>query len=502
MKTLTNVYRNLGASVLPQLVNIISNLILPGMIILAYGSAVNGLVSTVKVIISYISLVGAGIAVATTQALYQPVAQKDTPTVRGMMRATEDMFNKCGWTYLGIVAIAAFIYPLAINNAAVDYVSMVILMLVISVSGASEFFVVGKCRSLLYANQKVYVCTTIQAFSLLVSLVLAIVMLKLNMSIILVQAGISFVYVMRALLLYAYVKRNYADYVATKGVNPIKRAVEKRNNAMVHQLTGLVVTGSQTLILSVMVGLEAASIYAVYNIVFSGIHSICSNLNIAVAPFLGKSYAVNRSETTIREYDMVDFSMNALCAVVFAVTALMILPFIGIYTQQADINYLYPEFAILFVFVQLFNVRRLPCNSMINAAGHFKETQSRAIIEAAICLAGSIVLTHFFGMYGVLMGTGLAIGWRCLDMIIYSHNRILNNSPRKALFRLVRSIAYVAVACLMCIINPISANSYSMWILYALLLFGAAVIILLFDTVLFERTTLSGIMKATIIKDK
>ena len=500
MKTITNVYQNLGSSVLPQLVNIVSNLILPGMIILAYGSATNGLVSTIKALISYISLVGAGVSIATTQSLYQPVAKNDIITIRGMMRATENMFNKCGWIYITIISLTSFAYPLFINDAPIDYFSMVTLMLVISISGASEFFVVGKCRSLLYANQKVYVCTSIQALSLLVSLILAIIMLKEKMSIILVQFGISFVYIMRALLLYLYVRRNYAECIDTKNVEPIISVVEKRKSAMIHQLTGLIVFGSQPVILTGMVSLDAASIYAVYNIVFSGIYSICSNMNVAVSPFLGKSYALGNIKATRREYDYVDFSVNLLCIIIFVVTALTILPFIGIYTTHADINYVDPLFAILFVIVQSFNVRRLPCSSMINGAGHFKQTQSRAIIEATICCISSILFTYFFGIYGVLLGTGLAIGWRCLDMITYSHWHILHNSSKCALFRLLRLTIYVCVACWLTQYIYIPVNNYLSWTLYALAVFIIALMVAITDSYLFDKQSSFGALKILHIK--
>ena len=63
------VLKNIFASALPQIMNIITNLILPSMIILRFGSEINGLISSIKVIISYVSIVGAGNATATTQIL-------------------------------------------------------------------------------------------------------------------------------------------------------------------------------------------------------------------------------------------------------------------------------------------------------------------------------------------------------------------------------------------------------------------------------------------------
>ena len=50
------VWKNVFASALPQIMNIISNLILPSLIIAKFGSEINGLVTSTKTIISYIQV--------------------------------------------------------------------------------------------------------------------------------------------------------------------------------------------------------------------------------------------------------------------------------------------------------------------------------------------------------------------------------------------------------------------------------------------------------------
>lgn len=489
MSSIVKVYKNVGASILPQVVNIISNFVLPAMIISLYGSSINGLLSTVKTIVAYISLVGAGISVATTQALYSPVAKEDSKTVKGMLKATSQMFNKCGAIYLVVVFIISLIYPLLLNSN-ISYSTMVLLLLVVSISGASEFFVVGRCRSLLYANQKVYICTTIQALSLTASLLLAVFMLKMNANIVFVQFGISFVYVMRAFLLWFYVKKHYPQYIYEKDTQPILSATAKRNDAMIHQLTGLVVLGSQSLILSLMVNLEAASIYAVYNIIFAGLYSICSNINVAVTPFLGRSYAIGRMFKIQQQFNCVEYIFFTITSFVFMICIVTVLPFVDIYTNGADITYHYPFFAVLFVVTFIFNVFRLPHSSMINVAGMFRETRMRAVIEAVVCIVVSIVATFFYGLYGVLIGTSAAIGWRCLDMIVYSHKCILVEKFTPSIFRLIRSLVYCVF--LFCITRKFTMDiaTYTEWLVFTLKIAFVAVFILGIDALLLERKTL------------
>mgnify|MGYP004604840565 CR=1 FL=1 len=64
---MNKVLKNILASALPQIMNIITNLILPTLIISRFGSEVNGLVSSTNVIVSYISIYGEGIDTSLTQ---------------------------------------------------------------------------------------------------------------------------------------------------------------------------------------------------------------------------------------------------------------------------------------------------------------------------------------------------------------------------------------------------------------------------------------------------
>ena len=62
--------KNVTANLLLQLVTAASGLILPRFYLLAYGSAMNGMVSSVGQFMSYLMLVEAGVGSATAVALY------------------------------------------------------------------------------------------------------------------------------------------------------------------------------------------------------------------------------------------------------------------------------------------------------------------------------------------------------------------------------------------------------------------------------------------------
>ncbi|MFR9276351.1 MAG: hypothetical protein ACLVLC_09995 [Finegoldia magna] len=77
----------------------------------------------------------------------------------------------------------------------------------------------------------------------------------------------------------------------------------------------------------------------------------------------------------------------------FFMTGIMIIPFIDIYTENFnDTNYVLPVFAVLMVIAQASYCIRIPYETMIRAAGHYKETQLSSIIEAALNILISVIL--------------------------------------------------------------------------------------------------------------
>lgn len=485
--------KNIFSSSLPQGINIISSLILPTLIITIYGSEINGLISTTRVILGYIALVGAGISVAVTQSLYEPVAKKDAPVVKGMLHAANKMFNQYGRIYVLITLFVSLVYPFFIKN--VDSYSMVsLLLIVMSIAGASEFFIVGYCRTLLYADQKVYVNSIIQAISLTISLILAILLLKLKCNIIIVQLGISATYICRAILLNIYVHKTYPQYMKFQSVLPIASTIQKRKNALIHHLSGLMTLGTQSIILTFFIGLNAASIYAVYNIVIAGLTSICAQLNNAITPFLGKEFALNNNKKLNIIYGIWELCFFHLATFIYCVTMIMIVPFVALYTKKADINYIYPTFAAMFVYVSSSYILKLPSNSLINAAGHFKETQSRAMIEASLSFILGVICTKLFGLIGVLIGMAIALGWRCFDTIYYTNKYILKRKHLKSFLRMAFVYLALTISCVISFKYNYFCDNYLEWIFNSCKISCCVLLFLLVETLLFENKTLIQII--------
>lgn len=492
---LNSIAKNVLASLLTQIVNIAINVLLPPLIINNYGSSINGLIVTILQLMSYVSLVGAGISAAAMQSLYKPIALKDHSKINAILNAANSMFNKAGIIFSSVTVIIAFTYPFLIQQGDLDYWIVFKLVLIISILGASEFFYVGKIRALLLADQKGYIVSYVQAAGLSVGFIFSYILISHHSQIVYVQLASSFIYSFRLVVLYIIVKKRY-NYL-DKHVKGIVELKVQRNNAFIHQLTGILTLGSQTVILTSFIGLKVSSIYAVHNIVFSGLQSVFGQIIAAIAPFLGRSLNTKSKEVSSQEYNRLEYLFFSLLTIIFPFVTILLPVFIQLYTRNADINYSDKTLAVYFSIFGLLNLLRMPAQMAINSVGHFRETRNRALVEAGLCVLLQLVLVGKYHIYGVLLGSILALGWRCFDIIFYTNRIVLNQSNRLSIIRLLKITSIIII---LASINQFfqftdAISTYFDLLKYCFVFMGISLFLLIVIDLLIERRQISSIIQ-------
>lgn len=121
---------------------------------------------------------------------------------------------------------------------------------------------------------------------------------------------------------------------------------------------------------------------------------------------------------------------------------MLLLPFISVYSKEfADAaDYYRPTIAVLFTLLGYLQTIRVPAGTIIIAAGHYRETRGRAIIESALNLAVALALVYPLGMSGVLIGSVVSYAWRSADMIFYNSRHLVANSLKRSLSRILRNL--------------------------------------------------------------
>ena len=83
---------NLISSIVYQFVLISLSFLLPRLYLENFGSEVNGVLSTIKQIFTYMVLLEAGVGLATTQALYKRIGEKNYKSANEVLSATHSYY--------------------------------------------------------------------------------------------------------------------------------------------------------------------------------------------------------------------------------------------------------------------------------------------------------------------------------------------------------------------------------------------------------------------------
>lgn len=470
-----------------QIVNTVSNLIVPPLIISLYGSAMNGLISTIKQIINYVQLIGSGIAESTTVYLYKPLHDKDRKKISSIYNACGYAFNKAGTIFVLITLIFSFIYPVIISGEKLDYFTIAFIILSLSIAGASEFFAIGKFRALLLADQRLYIVNISQVIGSIFSTLVTIILIKFNVSIIIVELAASITYFLRIIFLSLYIKKHYS--FLNKNEPKDMEAISKRKDAMIHQLASLIIFGSQTIFIAQFCGLKEVSVYSVYSLVFVGINTILSTISSALLSGFGSLIAVESKEKLCDVYNKYELLYFMISFLIFSITYVTIIPFIKIYTQGiTDVNYIRDNFVLLFTIMGLLNCIRTPGATLINAGGFYKETKNRALIEMALCIVFQFIFVQFYDVVGILLGTIVAYLYRTVDVLIYSHKRILKLKMQNTCLRIFYNFTLLlCITKLFNYINFMSCSNYLQWIIFVAIISIVLSLIFIFINYIFDR---------------
>lgn len=417
---------NIFFGILGQVATIAIGLLLPRLRIVSFGSEINGMVASVQQVYTYLSLLEAGVGGATMQALYGPIARGNQNEINGILSAANHYYKKTGIIYLAAVLAFAVIYPAVVKTD----ISKSVIVAVILFNGTGNvlsYFYQGKYRILLQAEGKQYILTNLSTFVSVFSGIAKVILIYFGRDIVTLQIA-YFVFNLIQIVFFAYYIKRHYKWIDLKA-KPNHKAIAQKNSALIHQITDMIFRNTDALILTMFCNLKVVSVYALYNMIYDMISTLINNINTGFSYKLGQLY-----NSDMRRFNMLfaiyERYYMAVSTGFYCVTFLLTKPFIALYTRGvSDIDYMMPYLPLLFVIVKLLVTERSLCGCVMSYAGHFKQTQNRAVTEAVINLTVSVVCVKFWGIYGVLIGTIVALLYRANDMILYANTVLMKRSP-------------------------------------------------------------------------
>ena len=486
-------FLNSMTTALLQFITMIAGFIIPRVMLKYYGSEINGLVSSIHQFIIYFNLVEAGLSGAAIYALYKPLAENDHKSINGVVSAAKKFYCQSGYIFVSLTIGLAVIYPVFVKTEAVTPLNVGLLVLILGVNGALEFFTLAKYRALLSADQRTYVISLASIVHIIANTFITIILAGLEVNIVVLRFVALLSIFLRSFILMVYVRVKY-NYINYK-VEPNTAALNKRWDALYLQILGAIHTGAPVVIITIILrDLKLVSVYTIFNMVIAGINGILHIFISGLSASFGDVIARGEQNILQKAYKDFEFSYYSLITIVYAIAFVTIMPLIRIYTKGiTDINYDLPIVGILFVLNGLLYNIKTPQGMLVISAGMFKETRKQTTIQGAIAVIGGIILAPFLGVVGVLVGSIISNIYRDIDLLFFIPRNVTKLPIRKTLFRWIRISMCIFIIFLPFFFFKINPESYLSWFLCVAGIGIYAAFIVVLSGFIFDRSDLKSV---------
>jgi hypothetical protein len=448
-----------------QIVTIVCGFILPRLIIQAFGSSVNGLTASISQFLGLITIVEGGLGGLLRSAFYKPLAFRDHVAISRVYKSSESFFRKIAYFFIIYLLVLAYLYP-GIVTKEFDFWFTFLLVLILGISIFVQYFYGITNQILLNADQKLYVSYSLQIIIVILNTILGVILIRLGANIFVVKSLSTLLFIAKPTILNMYVKHNYSiDKNAEKDPGVMKQ----KWDALGHHIAFFIHSSTDIVLLTMFTNTKEVSVYAVYLLIVNSVLGFIVSIYGGIEAAFGNLIANNETSNLRDKFDLLEFLAFNLATILFTSTALLIVPFVSIYTKGVtDVNYSRPLFAYIIIAAQAIFCIRLPYSYIVVAAGHFKQTRNGAIVEAILNIGISIGLVFQFGLVGVALGTLVAMLYRTFNYVFYLSKEIIN---RKVIFFIKRLL----IAAVTIVVSVVSLWLFSIpypvtfisWLFYA-----------------------------------
>lgn len=471
---------NIVSSLILQLITLISGFLIPKMILLYFGSEVNGLVSSLNQFLNYISLIEGGITGVIMANLYKPLYEKDNKKISSIIKTTRQFYKKIGCLFIIYTIILAISYPLMFKSD-FSYIYIFSLTIILSLSLFVQYMFSLTLRNLLNADKKVYIVSFTQSLIVFINIIFVYISVKIYPSIHLLKFISGILFILQPIIFNIYVKKNYQ---IDDDAEADEKMISSRWDGFAINVAAFIHNGTDIVVLTIFTNFSTVSVYSVYALVSSGLKQIVNSITSGINPTLGKAYASGNVEDLNQKLNLYEYITFILVFWMFSVAILLITPFVLLYTKGInDANYNRIAFGIIILISEAIYLLKFPHLNLAYSSNKFKEISKPAYIEAILNIIISVILVSKFGLIGVGIGTIIAMIYRLIFHVWYTKKIIPTRNQWIFYNKLILFIIPAIIGFVICYFIPWVKLTFLYWILYAILyiiIFGVLYFIISF----------------------
>lgn len=438
---------NVGTTLATQIISLVLKFAVQTAFIYKLSQDYVGLNGLFSNVISFLSFADLGIGAAITVALYKPIAENDFDALEVLLHFYRRIYRViCGVMILIGAVIAPFL-NLAIKDSIFGTWNIAIWFLLYLFSSVASYFSAYK-RSFLMADQKGYVSSLNDFFFKMGQQLCQIFVLVFFRSFVLYLILQVLFVILSNVQLSRKVDRLYPTLFANlrNGVIRSETMLKIKNNvigSISSKIGGIVVFGTDNLLISAFVGLGSVAKYSNYMLIIQSLNSIFSQALGAMVGSIGNLSVTSDSahqEKTLLRLMYINAVINVMLV---SGLGMGVHGFIRIWAGE---NYILQSNVVLIILANfLINQYRYTVQNFISGMGLYWHLRYKSIIESIVNFIVSFGLVYFwkFGISGVVLGTLVSnilvnVWWE--PLIVYKYG--FQTSVKKYVIRYMQYVLF------------------------------------------------------------
>lgn len=482
--------KNVFTSLLLQLISMICGFITTYQIIKTYGSGINGLLASITQFLSYITLLESGFGSVLKSVLYKPIANNNKKEINSILSSSNSFFRKIAYIFIVYVSILCFILPNVLSKN-FEILFTISLILILGISVFVEYYFGLTYTLFLQAEQKNYITSITKIITLIINTIAVVLLIKIGMNIQIVKLASVLIFLLRPIIQYIYIKKKYEIKIEKKSNYVIKQ----KWDGIAQHIAYVIYNNTDVVLLTLFCDIKEVSVYALYANITNGVCNLVKSFSNGMDSSFGNMIAKKEHDTLNRSFSAYEGFYFTISTIIFSALLFSIVPFINIYVGKiSDINYIRPLFAYLIVIDRYISTIREPYNSLIIAAGHFKETRYGNYIESFLNIFISLILVTKYGIVGVMIGTLFAISFRTMSFMYHTSKFILKRNIIKNIKRVLITICEFLIIFMISKIIIINSNNYINWFIDSIIFTFISTFAVFIINRLFYKENVSNIL--------
>lgn len=358
-------------------------------------------------VLSILSLSELGFSSAVSFHLYKLLADNDEEKIAGLMNFYKTVYYIVAGCVagLGLLVLPFLKYIIKDTTFSIGYVSLVYVIYLVK-TVVSYFFSYN--FTIANADQKSHILTKVDIIiHLTISLVNIATLAIFKNFIIYLSVEIA-IGVLGSFIKSLRVKKQYPCLRLKVKIEPEqkKRVLKDVSNIFVEKISTVVVTATDNIIISAMIGVATVGVYSNYSMIIANIQVMLNQFTKATQSSLGNMLAFESKDyaySILKKLTIILYFVTSFCAVCLFN---LLNPFINIWLgKDYLLNIIIVALCVLNFYIQII---KTPLWFSISGIGYFAQDRNIAIYGAISNLVVSIVCAYFWGLAGVFFGTAFS----------------------------------------------------------------------------------------------